>query len=99
MVVKAAAARPAKRLRRIGFMSGSFQGRFRFHEARDDGSRPAAPQPAREPEIIVTIRGNDERRVVRKAGSSRQVLVVGTMPDPEPELGEVRIRVAASGIN
>src|SRR3989454_191026 len=29
----------------------------------------------------------------------RLLLVVGTLPDPEPEPGEVRIRVAASGIN
>src|SRR5436189_880515 len=34
-----------------------------------------------------------------KQGPARQVLVVGTMPDPEPGPGEVRIRVAASGIN
>src|SRR2546426_7450287 len=34
-----------------------------------------------------------------KQGPARQVLVVGTLPDPEPEPGEVRIRVAASGIN
>jgi NADPH:quinone reductase-like Zn-dependent oxidoreductase len=34
-----------------------------------------------------------------KQGPARQVLVVGTMPDPDPGSGEVRIRVAASGIN
>ncbi len=34
-----------------------------------------------------------------KAGSPRDVLVVGEMPDPEPGPGEVRIRLAASGIN
>ncbi len=34
-----------------------------------------------------------------KQGPARQVLVVGTLPDPEPGPGEVRIRVAASGIN
>src|SRR5438046_6379348 len=34
-----------------------------------------------------------------KQGPARHVLVVGTLPDPEPEPGEVRIRVAASGIN
>src|SRR5438034_4478430 len=34
-----------------------------------------------------------------KQGPARQVLVVGTLPDPEPEPGEVRIRVAASGVN
>ena len=32
-------------------------------------------------------------------GPSREVLVIGTMPDPVPGPGEVRIRVAASGIN
>jgi NADPH2:quinone reductase len=34
-----------------------------------------------------------------KQGSAREVLVVGEMPDPRPETGEVRIRIAASGIN
>ncbi len=34
-----------------------------------------------------------------KQGSARQVLTVGEMPDPHPATGEVRIRVAASGIN
>jgi NADPH:quinone reductase len=32
-------------------------------------------------------------------GPAREVLVVGKMPDPEPGLGDVRIRLAASGIN
>ena len=32
-------------------------------------------------------------------GPAREVLVVGEMPDPIPEPGEVRIRVAASGVN
>jgi NADPH:quinone reductase len=34
-----------------------------------------------------------------KQGSARDVLVVGEMPDPIPAAGEVRIRIAASGIN
>jgi NADPH2:quinone reductase len=34
-----------------------------------------------------------------KQGPPREVLMVGEMPDPEPGAGEVRIRVAASGIN
>lgn len=34
-----------------------------------------------------------------KQGPAREVLVVGEMPDPQPAAGEVRIRVAASGIN
>jgi NADPH2:quinone reductase len=34
-----------------------------------------------------------------KQGPPRDVLVVGEMPDPIPAAGEVRIRVAASGIN
>lgn len=34
-----------------------------------------------------------------KQGSAHEVLVVGTMADPEPGPGEVRIRVHASGIN
>ena len=34
-----------------------------------------------------------------KQGPPRKVLVVGKMPDPIPAAGEVRIRVAASGIN
>jgi NADPH:quinone reductase len=34
-----------------------------------------------------------------RQGKARDVLVVGTMPDPEPGPGEVRIRVAASGVN
>jgi NADPH2:quinone reductase len=32
-------------------------------------------------------------------GPARDVLVVGEMPDPVPAAGEVRIRIAASGIN
>jgi NADPH2:quinone reductase len=32
-------------------------------------------------------------------GPAREVLVVGEMPDPRPGPGEVRIRIAASGIN
>lgn len=34
-----------------------------------------------------------------KQGPARDVLVVGEMPDPTPGPGEVRIRIAASGIN
>ena len=34
-----------------------------------------------------------------KQGPARDVLVVGEMPDPHPAVGEVRIRIAASGIN
>jgi NADPH:quinone reductase len=34
-----------------------------------------------------------------KQGPAHDVLVVADMPDPEPSPGEVRIRVAASGIN
>ena len=34
-----------------------------------------------------------------KQGPARDVLVVGEMPDPEPQPGEVRIRVEASGVN
>jgi NADPH:quinone reductase len=34
-----------------------------------------------------------------KQGPARDVLVVGEMPEPVPAAGEVRIRVAASGIN
>jgi NADPH:quinone reductase len=34
-----------------------------------------------------------------KQGPARDVLVVGDMPDPEPQAGEVRIRVEASGVN
>ncbi len=34
-----------------------------------------------------------------KQGPAREVLVVGEMPNPIPAAGEVRIRVAASGIN
>src|SRR5271155_2135894 len=34
-----------------------------------------------------------------KQGPPREVLVVGEMPDPIPAPGEVRIRIAASGIN
>jgi len=34
-----------------------------------------------------------------KQGAAKDVLVVGEMPDPTPAAGEVRIRVAASGIN
>jgi len=34
-----------------------------------------------------------------KQGPPREVLVVGEMPGPVPAAGEVRIRVAASGID
>jgi len=34
-----------------------------------------------------------------KQGPAREVLKVGEMPDPQPGAGEVRIRIAASGIN
>src|SRR6201997_1279242 len=34
-----------------------------------------------------------------KQGPAREVVVVGEMPDPQPGGGEVRIRIAASGIN
>jgi NADPH:quinone reductase len=34
-----------------------------------------------------------------KQGPAREVLTVGEMPDPIPAAGEVRIRIAASGIN
>lgn len=34
-----------------------------------------------------------------KQGPANEVLIVGEMPDPRPEAGEVRIRIAASGIN
>jgi NADPH2:quinone reductase len=34
-----------------------------------------------------------------KQGPAREVLVVGEMPDPVPAAGEVRIRIAASGVN
>lgn len=34
-----------------------------------------------------------------KQGPAKDVLIVGEMPDPHPAAGEVRIRVAASGIN
>lgn len=34
-----------------------------------------------------------------KQGRAREVLIVGEMADPQPQAGEVRIRLAASGIN
>jgi NADPH2:quinone reductase len=34
-----------------------------------------------------------------KQGVAREVLVVGEMDEPQPQAGEVRIRVAASGVN
>src|SRR5215469_9515721 len=34
-----------------------------------------------------------------KPGPAREVLIVGEMPDPVPAAGEVRIRIAHSGIN
>ena len=34
-----------------------------------------------------------------KQGPARDVLIVGEMADPQPVAGEVRIRVAASGVN
>jgi NADPH2:quinone reductase len=34
-----------------------------------------------------------------KLGSARDVLQVGTLPDPSPLAGEVRVKIAASGVN
>lgn len=34
-----------------------------------------------------------------KQGAARDVLIVGEVPDPQPLTGEVRVRVAASGVN
>jgi NADPH2:quinone reductase len=34
-----------------------------------------------------------------KQGPAREVLTVGEMPDPTPGPGEVRIRIAVSGVN
>ena len=34
-----------------------------------------------------------------KQGPAKEVIVVGEIPDPKPERGEVRIRISASGIN
>jgi NADPH:quinone reductase len=34
-----------------------------------------------------------------KQGAARDVLAIGEMPDPQPRAGEVRIRVAFSGVN
>lgn len=34
-----------------------------------------------------------------KQGSARDVLTVGELPDPEPGYGEVRVRIAISGLN
>ena len=34
-----------------------------------------------------------------RQGSAAEVLIVGEMPDPQPEAGEVRIRISASGVN
>jgi NADPH:quinone reductase len=34
-----------------------------------------------------------------KQGPAREVLTVGDMPDPAPGPGELRIRIATSGIN
>ncbi len=34
-----------------------------------------------------------------KQGPAAEVLIVGEMPDPQPERGEVRIRISASGVN
>lgn len=34
-----------------------------------------------------------------RQGPAREVLTLGEMPNPAPGAGEVRIRVAASGIN
>ena len=32
-------------------------------------------------------------------GEAREVLMVGEMPIPEPRRGEVRVRIACSGVN
>jgi threonine dehydrogenase-like Zn-dependent dehydrogenase len=41
----------------------------------------------------------DESLLVREAGAARDVLVIGEMDDPHPQAGDVRVRVAFSGIN
>src|SRR5712691_7997555 len=34
-----------------------------------------------------------------KKGPARDVLVAGEMPDPEPDIGQVRVRIQVSGVN
>jgi NADPH2:quinone reductase len=34
-----------------------------------------------------------------KQGAAREVFTIGEMDEPQPRAGEVRIRVAASGVN
>ena len=49
---------------------------------------------------ILEKRGfSDEGAWYEKQGPARDVLVVGEMLDPRPGAGEVRIRIAAFGIN
>src|SRR4051794_3611376 len=45
------------------------------------------------------VRVRWEQRGTRRKGPGREVMRVGEMPDPHPATGEVRIRIAASGIN
>jgi NADPH:quinone reductase len=35
----------------------------------------------------------------KKQGAARNVLIIGEMDDPQPKTGEIRIKIAASGIN
>jgi NADPH2:quinone reductase len=46
-------------------------------------------------------RGEDFMKAAwyEKQGPAREVLIIGDMPDPAPGAGELRIRIAASGIN
>ena len=34
-----------------------------------------------------------------RVGPAREVLVIGSLPDPEPGPGEVRVRIQWSGVN
>src|SRR6201987_32377 len=60
-----------------------------------DQSRTTFPKTA----PCVTRRNPMKAAWYEKQGPAREVLVVGDMPDPIPAAGEVRIRIAASGIN
>ena len=58
------------------------------------------PRNAKAGTLIPVVRGRAMKAAwYEKQGPARDVLVVGEMDDPQPRAGEVRIRVAFSGVN
>ncbi len=52
------------------------------------------------PDVIPLAEKNKMRAAFyEKLGHARDVLEIGAMPDPQPQAGEVRVKIATSGVN